>query len=117
MDTFLADDATRRYAPCLTHGDIGPEHILVSPDGDLVGVLDWEELAIGDPVADLAWMLHARPADGERVLAAYGGAPDASFRARAAFRFVLMPFHDVVHGLDHGRRRARRGRARRHPRP
>lgn len=102
MDAFLADDATRRYAPCLTHGDIGPEHVLVSPDGDLVGVLDWEELAIGDPAADLAWMLHARPADGERVLVAYGGAPDASFRARAAFRFVLMPFHDVVHGLDIG---------------
>ncbi len=98
----VSDDATRRYAPCLTHGDIGPEHVLVSPEGDLVGVLDWEELAIGDPAADLAWMLHARPADGERVLAAYGGAPDASFRARAAFRFVLMPFHDVVHGLDTG---------------
>jgi aminoglycoside phosphotransferase (APT) family kinase protein len=102
MDAFVTDDATRRYAPCLTHGDIGPEHILVSPEGDLVGVLDWEELAIGDPAADLAWMLHARPADGERVLAAYGGAPDASFRERAAFRFVLMPFHDVVHGLDTG---------------
>jgi len=102
MDAFLADHATRRYAPCLTHGDIGPEHILVSPDGDLAGVLDWEELAIGDPAADLAWMLRARPADGERVLAGYGGAPDPSFRARAAFRFVLMPFHDVVHGLTTG---------------
>jgi len=102
MDAFLADDATRRYAPSLTHGDIGPEHILVSPEGGLVGVLDWEELAIGDPAADLAWILHARPADGERVLAAYGGEPDASFRARASFRYVLMPFHDVVHGLDTG---------------
>ena len=67
-----------------------------------MGVLDWQELAIGEPAADLAWRLHARPAEGERVLAAYGGAPDASFRARAAFRFVLMPFHDVVHGLDTG---------------
>jgi aminoglycoside phosphotransferase (APT) family kinase protein len=100
FDLFADDDELWRFAPCLTHGDIGPEHVLVSPEGDLVGVLDWEELAVGDPVADFAWLLHARAADGERALATYGGAPDPTFRERAAFRFALMPFHEVRYGQE-----------------
>jgi len=104
FDTFLGDDDLWRFSPCLTHDDIGPEHVLVSPAGDLVGVLDWEELTVGDPVADFAWLLHARPADGERALGAYGGAPDPTFRTRAAYRFWLMPFHEVNYGLRTGQR-------------
>jgi aminoglycoside phosphotransferase (APT) family kinase protein len=99
LDAFLGDDDLWRFAPCLTHGDIGPEHVLVSRHGDLVGVLDWEDLEVGDPVADFAWLLHTRPADGERALGAYGGPPDPTFRRRAAFRFWLMPFHEVAYGL------------------
>jgi len=99
FDAFLDDDELWRFAPCLTHGDIGPEHILVSPAGDLVGVLDWEDMDVDDPVADFTWLLLARPPDGERVLGAYGGAPDPTFRRRAAYRFFLMPFHEVRYGL------------------
>lgn len=98
FDTFLEDDELWRFAPCLTHGDIGPEHILVSPTGDLAGVLDWEDIGVDDPVADFTWLLLARPPDAERVLGAYGGAPDPAFRRRAAYRFFLMPFHEVRYG-------------------
>ena len=99
---YLDDDDLWRFAPCLVHGDIGPEHVLVSAHGDLVGVLDWEELTVDDPVADFAWLLNERPEQGERALAAYGGAPDPAFRMRGAFRWALMPFHEVVYGLDSG---------------
>jgi aminoglycoside phosphotransferase (APT) family kinase protein len=102
LDAFLADEDVWRFAPCLIHADIGDEHILVSPEGDLVGVLDWEELTVGDPVGDFAWLLHARPSDGARALGAYGGPPDATFMQRAAFRFFLMPFHEVQYGLERG---------------
>ena len=100
FDAFLEYDDYWRFSACLTHGDIGPEHVLVSASGDLVGVLDWEELDVGDPVADFAWLMHARPEDAERVLGAYGGAPDQTFAERAAFRFFLMPFHEVAYGLE-----------------
>ena len=100
FEAFLADEDLWRFAPCLLHGDIGPEHVLVSNDGDLVGVLDWEELSVGDPVGDFAWLLHARPSDGMRALGAYGGAPDPTFHERGALRFFLMPFHEVLYGLD-----------------
>ena len=88
--------------PVLTHGDLGPEHVLVSASGDLAGVLDWEEVGIGDPAWDFAWWVHERPAVGERALAAYGGAPDPGFATRARFCFVLMPLHDLDHGLQVG---------------
>ncbi|MDP9184504.1 MAG: phosphotransferase [Actinomycetota bacterium] len=100
FSAFLDDEDLWRFAPCLLHGDIGPEHVLVSADGDLVGVLDWEELSVGDPVGDFAWLLHARPSDGARALGAYGGAPDPTFHERAAFRYFLMPFHEVIYGLE-----------------
>jgi aminoglycoside phosphotransferase (APT) family kinase protein len=102
FDRFLDDDERWRFAPCLTHGDIGPEHVLVTPAGDLAGVIDWEDLSVGDPVVDHAWVLNAVPGIGERVLAAYGGSPDPTFRSRAGFYYRLMPFHEVLHGLDAG---------------
>lgn len=97
------DDATWRFAPCVTHGDLVPEHVLVTPSGDLAGVLDWEEVGMGDPAWDFAWWLHASPAVGEHVLAAYGGAPDAGFMTRAALSFALMPLHELEHGVETGR--------------
>lgn len=99
---FVDDDQLWRFAPCLTHRDLGPEHVLVSRSGDLAGVLDWEELAVDDPVADFAWLLHEMPEEGERALSAYGGAPDPAFRTRGAARYALMPFHEVLYGLETG---------------
>jgi aminoglycoside phosphotransferase (APT) family kinase protein len=100
LAVFLDEEDLWRFAPCLTHRDLGPEHVLVSATGDLAGVLDWEELGVDDPVADFAWLLHEMPEAGERALSAYGGAPDPAFRRRAAVRYALMPFHEVVHGLN-----------------
>jgi aminoglycoside phosphotransferase (APT) family kinase protein len=102
FDAYLADDDLWRFATCVTHNDLGPEHILVSPTGDLAGVIDWEEVGIGDPAWDFAWLLGVRPDAGERALAAYGGPPDTGFRTRGRFSFLLMPWHEVVHGLDTG---------------
>ena len=96
----LEDDANWRFTPVLTHGDLGPEHILVDGTGSLAGVIDWEELAAGDPASDVAWLLHAHPAIGERVLVNLEEAGDEALRCRAAFLYALMPFHEVVYGLE-----------------
>lgn len=45
--------ATPRNGPTLLHGDYWPGNLLWQ-DGQLVAVLDWEDAAIGDPLADLA---------------------------------------------------------------
>lgn len=39
--------------PALLHGDYWPGNVLWK-DGMLVGIVDWEESCIGDPIADLA---------------------------------------------------------------
>lgn len=44
---------TPRNAPVLLHGDFWPGNVLWR-DGRLVGVIDWEDAALGDPLADLA---------------------------------------------------------------
>ena len=103
LDLFAAcvdDDAIWRIATCLTHADLGAEHILVTRAGGLAGVIDWGDASVGDPVGDLAWLLHGAPAIGERVLAAYGGEPDPSARLRARLWFALMPWYEVAYGLE-----------------
>jgi len=103
LDLFAAcvdDDAIWRIAPRLTHGDVGAEHILVTPRGALAGVIDWGDASVGDPVGDLAWLLHGAPAIGERVLAAYGGEPDPHLRPRARLWFALMPWYEVEYGIE-----------------
>jgi aminoglycoside phosphotransferase (APT) family kinase protein len=96
------DEDLWTFAPCLTHGDLGPEHVLVTPAGDLAGVLDWEEASVGDPAWDFAWWVHAMPARSERILGAYGGPPDRRFRDRARILFAIMPWHEIEHGLRTG---------------
>jgi aminoglycoside phosphotransferase (APT) family kinase protein len=98
--TFLEEERNWRFSPCVAHNDIGRAHVLVTETGDLAGVIDWEEVGIGDPSADLAWILGEEPEIGERTLAAYGGASDEGFRERCRFRFALAPWHDVRFGLD-----------------
>ncbi len=55
----------QRNKTALLHGDYWPSHLLWQ-DERLVGVIDWEDAALGDPLADLAsarlellWSLHA----------------------------------------------------------
>ena len=102
LTAFLDDDERWVFAPCLTHRDLGPEHVLVDERGDLAGVIDWEEADLGDPAGDFAWWLHDLPAPAERALAAYGGAPDRRFRERTRFLHALMPWHEVRYGVETG---------------
>ena len=96
IEGIFDDDGSWRFAPCVTHGDLAPEHVLTTATGDLAGVIDWEEVAIGDPAADFAWSGDMAPA-GERALAAYGGAPDAGFVTRSRLWHALIPLHELEH--------------------
>lgn len=98
LAAYLDDDDLWVFAPCLTHRDLGPEHVLVDEHGDLAGVLDWEETGIGDPAMDFAWWLHELPDVAERALAAYGGAPDRRFLDRARYLHAISPWHEVAYG-------------------
>ena len=104
VHAFLDDDRLWRFAPCVVHDDLAPEHVLVSKTGDLVGILDWEEVAVGDPASDFVWLAGV-PDAGERALAAYGGAPDATFLERTRLIGAFVPWHRVVYGVETRRER------------
>ena len=70
--------------PCWVHTDLSVENILVAPDGDLVGVLDFGGLGVGDPSVDLlyAWSMFDPPA--REILFSESDADDVvRLRARA----------------------------------
>ncbi|MBR8744012.1 phosphotransferase family protein [Nocardiopsis sp. MG754419] len=53
-------------APAIVHGDYRLDNVLVTDDGELTAVLDWEMATLGDPLVDLGLMLvyRERPVTG-----------------------------------------------------
>lgn len=41
----------------LLHGDFKLENMILAADGDVAAVLDWELASVGDPLADLGWLM------------------------------------------------------------
>lgn len=91
------------FAPTFVHGALGIDQFLVEDD-EIVGVLDWSELSVGDPAADLAWLLGSGPEVLDQVLGRYiqiRGLPDsAHFRARIAFMHELEIARWLLHGVE-----------------
>lgn len=78
----------------LVHNDLCPDHLLVDDDGELVGVLDWTDTTMGDPVLDFiglyAWRGRAFV---EAVLRHYDLAVDDGFRQRLGFSARVRTLH------------------------
>jgi aminoglycoside 2''-phosphotransferase len=57
-DAFLADSTLRQVTPCLCHGDLWYENILVDAAHKAVtGIVDFEDTVIADPAQDFATLL------------------------------------------------------------
>ena len=83
----------------LRHGDLGPEHLLTT-DGRVSGVIDWTDVALGDPALDLAWLVHRTPAVfADALLSTYGATREEL--ARGSDWDLLGPWWEVRHGLLH----------------
>ena len=81
--------------PTWIHGDLHPRNIL-AVEGEISGIIDWGDIASGDPATDLAslWMLFDEPSMRREALSAYG-MPSDETRLRAkgwviAFGVVLL---------------------------
>lgn len=86
-------------APVWVHGDLHPANV-VTADGTLAGVVDFGELFIGDPAADLAaaWVLLPAGA-ASHFFAAYAGADEATVR-RARGLAVLKSLFLMLMGQN-----------------
>jgi aminoglycoside phosphotransferase (APT) family kinase protein len=59
----LQADVPEQREVTIVHGDFRPGNVIVGPDGNVRALLDWELATLGDPLADLGWLV------------AYWGAP------------------------------------------
>jgi aminoglycoside 2''-phosphotransferase len=96
---FEADEQLERFAPAVRHGDLWFGNVLVDPAaGRVVGVVDWENVALGDPASDLARQLHLGEAFAAAVLREYracGGDVDDALRHRIRRRWELLEFAGI----------------------
>ena len=85
------------FEPVLVHRDLAPEHVLVDDGGRVVGLIDFEDAAVGDPAVDFAGLLAFLGADRVETLLADYGLPVSRERMRCYW--WLIPVHELLHGL------------------
>ena len=104
--TFVADAPEPSHGDrpaSVIHADLAAEHVLFDrTTGTVTGIIDWSELAVGDPSIDFSGIFHW---GGEpliaRVLRHYEGAtPDAGMLARARYLAACRGVLDVRFGHD-----------------
>lgn len=99
----LASETLWGFESVVTHGSLAAEQLLVE-GGRLVGVLGWNEFALGDPSYDLAWLMSAGDDTFETVLARYAASRDLAgvreFSARARLHHELEVAKWLLHGVE-----------------
>ncbi|WP_343866392.1 hypothetical protein [Microbacterium maritypicum] len=101
----VADDSLWRFESTVVLGGVQSTSFLFEDDPELgpevVGLLGWHGLSVGDPALDLSW-LSAAPDAAADVHAAYAGAidraPDAGLEVRARLLAELEFARWLVHG-------------------
>lgn len=51
----------------IVHGDFRPGNLSFAPDGTVIAVFDWELATLGDPLADLGWLVSTWEQPGDMV--------------------------------------------------
>jgi macrolide phosphotransferase len=94
----LEDVALWRFNPCVVHGDLHEDNLLIDGDG-VTALTGWTELRIGDPADDFAWLVASNEqAFVESVLRHYTEArrdtPDSHLLRRSALlaEFALAQY-------------------------
>jgi aminoglycoside phosphotransferase (APT) family kinase protein len=92
----------------VAHGDLHIRHVMVDPDGDLTGVIDWGDVCRADPSIDLSLLWSFFPAAGRAAfLAEYGPVSEAQL-LRARVLAVNLSVILAVYGRDEGMRSVER---------
>jgi aminoglycoside phosphotransferase (APT) family kinase protein/ADP-ribose pyrophosphatase YjhB (NUDIX family) len=87
------------FEPVLVHGDLGVEHVLV---GVQHAVIDFEEVAVGDPAIDFVGVFVAFGLPAARAVLAEYGPTDSDLPGRLRFYRWMGSVHAARHALDVG---------------
>jgi macrolide phosphotransferase len=102
----LEEAGAWRFTPCVVHGDLAAENVLVTND-KIGAVLEWGQARIADPADDLAWLVAEAPEEAlESVLESYGhtrqDVPDRDLVRRARLSGELALARWLLHGVTAG---------------
>ncbi|WP_229749654.1 aminoglycoside phosphotransferase family protein [Flexivirga endophytica] len=98
----LRDVPPASAPPCWIHTDLSIENLLVSPDGDLVGVVDFGGLGIGDRSVDLLYAWSMFDPSARDVLRSESDTDEATWLRARAWAFVgpgLLTIADYRHSM------------------
>ena len=86
----LAGGVGLGYQPGLLHADVSPGHVLVDLEGgEITGVLDWGDAAVGDPARDFIFIYEDWGGDFlDLALEGYRPENHAGFRPRILLRYL-----------------------------
>ena len=109
LDALLARSTARREGDvprALLHRDVAPGHVLHDPaSGALTGVIDFGDVALGDPARDLVYVYEDfGPAMLAAVLRHYPGEAAATLRPRVHLWFLLEAVEWTLARLGDGAR-------------
>ena len=96
----LAATAPPQDRVAVVHGDYRVGNVLTSPGGRVNAVLDWELAALGDPLADVGWMLAGWIEAGEEATQTISSQsptdlPGFATRTEVAKRYAALTGTDV----------------------
>ena len=99
----LADPRLWDHTPALVHGDLSADHILFDrATRTLAGIIDFGDMAVGDPLGDFVGLAPYGKAFLEAVLAAYARPLGVAARDRLAFYRRRLPFIALAWGAENG---------------
>ncbi|TDP77050.1 aminoglycoside phosphotransferase (APT) family kinase protein [Brachybacterium sp. AG952] len=101
-DALLADQELWDFTPQFIHGDLSEESLFVS-GRRLSAVRDWSSSIVGDPAADLAWLISSLdPERFDSLYAAYREELPTSSHPRLMERAQALGEFAVAEWLEHG---------------
>ncbi|WP_030255476.1 phosphotransferase family protein [Streptomyces violens] len=95
-DALLAHVPAQRGG--IVHGDYRPGNLSFAADGTVLAVFDWELATLGDPLADLGWLLSTWEEPGDKVPPTTPGpsaAPGFPTRAELLDRYARLSGREV----------------------
>jgi len=103
FDTYLGDDRNFINPPSLLHGDLWPEHILCDTTGKPVAIIDFSDMAVGDPDFDLMQIHGTCDRELVRAIAeGLGTSFGSGLSDKLEFYFRANAVKDVLAGIDRG---------------
>ncbi len=100
MYELLTAKMPEQLESTIVHGDLRSGNCMIDTQGEVLAVLDWELCTLGDPLADIGYLLATSPAADDELIAdtvAPSVAPGFADRAEVAARYAERSGRDLSH--------------------